>query len=63
MKWLKISLAWGLGFAALFGLVPLIFDFGDWSHWVIASSIGFFCGLLAAPDFDKKAFKSPTYFK
>ncbi|MGV7221339.1 MAG: hypothetical protein ACQ9MH_07430 [Nitrospinales bacterium] len=63
MKWLKPSLTWGFVFAGLFGLISLIFDFGDWSGLAFRFSLGFFIGLLGAPEAEPKAFKYPSLFQ
>ena len=54
----KIALVCSLGLASLFGLFSLIFYFGNWSRLAFVSSLGLFIGLVAAPEFEPKAFKS-----
>ena len=63
MKSIKISTLSSLSFATIFGLVSLVFYFGEWERLFIVTALGLFIGLLAAPEFDKKAFKNPTLFQ
>lgn len=60
MKWLKLSLQCGFGLAALFGLFSLIFYFGDWSRFAFVAPLGFFSGLIAAPEIEPKVFIMPS---
>ncbi len=57
MKALKVSLLCGLGGAVLFGVLGLIAGKGDWTAPVAAAIIGLLLGLIAAPEFEPKAFK------
>lgn len=63
MKSIKVSTISSLSFAIIFGLVSLVFYFGEWHRFFIVVALGFFVGLLAASAFDKKAFKNPSLFQ
>lgn len=63
MKSIKISILSSLSFASIFGLVSLIFYFGEWQRLYTVTALGIFIGFLAAPEFDKKAFKNPVIFQ
>ena len=41
----------------LFAIVSLIFYFGDWGRLAAVTLMGLFIGLVAAPEFEPKAFK------
>jgi hypothetical protein len=60
MQAAKITLFSVCAFAGLFGLFSLMFYFGDWPRLAAVASLGVFLGVLAAPQFDRKAFKYPT---
>ena len=62
-KALQIALICSLGLASLFGLFSLTFYFGNWSRLAFVSSLGIFIGLVAAPEFEPKAFKSAWVFQ
>lgn len=59
MKALKIALISSFVFSFLFALFSVVFYFGDWTRLTVVSFLGFFTGLIAAPEIDPKAFKSP----
>jgi len=56
----KITFFSIIAFAGSFALVSTIFYFGDWARLIWVSSLGLFIGVVAAPEFDRKAFKFPT---
>ncbi|MGF1911741.1 hypothetical protein L4C38_20190 [Vibrio kasasachensis] len=47
----------------LVAIPSLVFDFGDWTELILRSSVGFFFGLLIAPEIDRKIFRSPAVFQ
>lgn len=59
LRSLKIASLFSLAFAILFALVSAIFYFGDWYRLMAVSCIGAFVGLVAAPEFEPKAFSRP----
>lgn len=63
MKAFKISMICGFNIAFLSTLLSLIFNFDYWLNLVVVSFIGMFLGLLAAPEFEPKAFKYPSLFQ
>ena len=63
MKWLKLSIICSLSGAIIFGVFSLVFYYGDWSRFSLVTTIGFFVGLLSAPEFDRKSFKNPALFQ
>ncbi len=63
MKWMKAALICGLLFSCAFGLISLVFYFGEWDRLLFVSLFGFFIGLIAAPEIDKKAFPNPAIFQ
>ncbi|MCU7960819.1 MAG: hypothetical protein KZQ58_12665 [gamma proteobacterium symbiont of Bathyaustriella thionipta] len=54
---LKISAFCSLGLAFVFGLFSLVFYYADWHRLLLVSLLGFFLGLMAAPELQPKAFK------
>ena len=63
LKGIKVSIYSGLFFAVLFGAISLIFYFGEWSRFFLVSSFGLFVGLVAAPEFEPRAFKKAWLFQ
>ena len=47
----------------LVAIPSLVLDFGDWTELFLRSSVGFFFGLLIAPEVDREVFKSPVVFQ
>ncbi|VFR48949.1 hypothetical protein ANT2_2365 [plant metagenome] len=63
MKALKISLCCGLVGAILFGLIGLLSGgFGKF-HWLAAAIVGLLLGLIAAPEFEPKAFRHAAWYQ
>lgn len=63
LKWFKTAIISSLFFSITFSLVSAIFYYGEWDRMAIVAAFGVFTGLLAAPEFDKKAFKKPALFQ
>lgn len=63
MKMIRISFYSSVSFAIAFGLFSLIFYFGDWNRLAIVFVLGLFVGLIAAPEFEPKAFKQAWLFQ
>ena len=59
MKALKVTAFSSLGFSLAFSLVSLVFYFGDWNRFVVVSLMGFFVGVVAAPEIEPKLFSNP----
>ncbi len=57
---IKLMLMSSFGVAMIFSVFSLIFYFGNWPRLFIVFTAGFFIGLVAAPEFDQKAFKYPA---
>lgn len=49
--------------ASIFSVVSLISDFGDWNKLRSYAIIGAALGLLAAPEFEPKAFSYPVLWQ
>ncbi len=60
---LKTTFYSSLFFAVLFGVVSLIFYFGEWYRFLIVVLMGIFVGIVAAPELEPKQFKSPWIFQ
>ena len=58
-----VTIISGMAFASLFGLVPLVFNFGDWTLISRSAGLGLFLGFLAAPEFEPKHFKFPVLWQ
>ena len=58
-----MALLCGLSFSCAFGLISLVFYFGEWERLLFVSLFGFFIGLIAAPEIDKQAFPKPAIFQ
>ena len=63
MKMIRISFYSSMSFAIAFSLFSLIFYFGDWNRFAIVFALGIFVGLIAAPEFEPKAFKHAWLFQ
>lgn len=63
MKLWQASLFSGLFLSVLFSLGSLIFYFGDWTRLSVSAGFGLFPGILAAPEFEPKAFKFPAVWQ
>lgn len=50
-------------FVGIFSVVSVVFYFGDWVRLGAVSAMGLFVGLVAAPELDRKAFKSPKQWQ
>jgi len=46
-------------FALMFGIVSLVFFFGDWIRLLSVTAVGFFVGFVAAPVFEPELFAKP----
>ncbi len=57
MKKAKLIFYCTLFFAGLFGAVSLVFYFGEWKRFQLLVLAGGFVGLIAAPEFEPKAFR------
>ncbi|ALM86598.1 hypothetical protein [Bordetella sp. N] len=60
---MKISLCCGLGGALLFGVMAVVFSGGDLFWALAAAVIGLLLGLLAAPEFEPKAFRHAALYQ
>jgi len=56
MKATRIILISSCGFSSMFGVSSLLFYFGDWTRFLAVTLLGFFIGLIAAPEIEPKAF-------
>jgi len=63
LKWIKPTILSSIFFSFAFSTVSLFFYYGEWERLSIVTVFGIFIGLLAAPEFDRKAFKSPALFQ
>lgn len=54
---LKVTCYSALFFTALFSLFSLVFYFGDWQRLAFVAFVGFFVGVMLAPEFEPKKFK------
>jgi hypothetical protein len=54
MRFVILSISF---FTVVFAIVSLIFYFGDWDRLAAVTLMGLFIGLVAAPEFEPKAFK------
>ena len=59
LRSLKVASFFAVIFAAMFAVVSAIFYFGEWYRLIAVSCIGAFVGLVAAPEFEPKAFARP----
>lgn len=57
MKAVNIAVISSVIFAVIFGGLSLLLYFGDWPRMALLSSLGLFVGVVAAPEFEPKAFK------
>lgn len=60
---LKLCAICSLSFAILFSIPSLLLYFGEWDRLAIVFFAGLFVGLIAAPEFDPKAFNSAWLFQ
>lgn len=63
MRMFKITLYSSLAFALVFSLFSLLFYFGNWNRLAVAFILGLFIGIIAAPEFEPKAFKQAWIFQ
>jgi len=63
MKALKVAVLCALGGAILFGGIALLFSGGDVFSGVAAAVLGLVLGLLAAPEFEPKAFRHAALYQ
>lgn len=63
MRTFKITFYTSMAFALTFSLVSLIFYFGDWNRLAVIFIFGLFIGMIAAPEFEPKAFKQAWVFQ
>ena len=63
MKGIKAVMVCGLSFSVLFSAASLIAYFGDWQRLAYVFFLGWFIGLIAAPEFEPGAFRSAWRFQ
>ncbi|WP_144640511.1 hypothetical protein [Bordetella genomosp. 13] len=63
MKALKISLLCALGGAVLFGVIGLLTGGGKMVPGVAAAVLGLLLGLIAAPEFEPRAFRRAALYQ
>ena len=62
MNRIKTGLISGFGIAQLVSVVSLLFYQGDWARFAIMFVVGFFVGLVGAPELNPQAFKHAQNF-
>jgi len=60
---LKVATLCSLITAFVFSIFSIVFYYGDWDRLLVVSLLGFFLGLIAAPELDPKAFKRACLFQ
>ena len=63
MRMFKITLYSSIAFGLIFSFFSLIFYFGDWIRFIVVFVFGLFIGMIAAPEFEPKAFKQAWIFQ
>lgn len=63
MSALKISLYCALGGAVLFGVIGLLTGGGKMAPGIMAAVLGLLLGLIAAPEFEPKAFRHAALYQ
>lgn len=63
MRMFKITFYSSIAFGLIFSFFSLIFYFGDWTRLIVVFIFGLFIGMIAAPEFEPKAFNQAWIFQ
>ena len=63
MRMFQVTFYSSMAFGLIFSLFSLVFYFGDWRRLLLVFLFGLFIGMIAAPEFEPKAFKYARVFQ
>ena len=63
MRMFKVTFYSSIAFGFISSFFSLIFYFGDWTRLIVVFIFGLFIGMIAAPEFEPKAFNQAWIFQ